>query len=108
MGETPDETNGSGGTDDGGDSNDFRTPVDYDDLVTIGACLVDLEEAYEGLANSLGALGPDVGALEQDQVAAFWERYHERRAEADELRDRLQAETLRLTLRPILKPPWPL
>ena len=104
-----DEANGNGGDGDGDagdDSSDFRTPADYDDLVTLGANLDDLGVAYEGLGCGLSAFGPDVASLEQDQVTAFWERWLEHRAEADELRDRLEAESLRLTKRRILRPPW--
>lgn len=105
MGANGDETNGNGGGDDG-DSNDFRTPADYDALQRLGVAADELGVAYEGLGRSLSAAGPDLPSLEEVQVAAFWERWERERADADELRDRIKAESIRLTRRPILRPPW--
>jgi hypothetical protein len=100
------ETNGDGDSGEGEDSNDFRTPADYDDLQRLSIDIDELGVAEQGIGRSLSAFGGDVAFLEQDQVAAFWSRYHRVRADADELRAELEAESLRLTKRPILRPPW--
>lgn len=107
MGDAPNETNGNGGAgDDGNDSNDFRTPADYDALQRLGCDIDDVGVAEQELGRGLSAFGGGVATLDQGQVAAFWERWRLERSRADELLEELEAESLRLTKRPILQPPW--
>lgn len=94
----PDEQNGR--------DEDPRGADDYSELGRLAADLVDLGGAAEGLGRSLSALGPDLPALERDQVAAFFDRWRAARADADLLLDELQAEALALTSKPIRHPPW--
>lgn len=108
MGANGDETNGHGGDggDGGADSNEFRTPADYEALGRLQVDFDDLGQVYERLGRGISATGGGVASLERDQVEESLGRWRRVRAEADELFEELAAEAIRLTARPILVPPW--